>query len=118
MKTSFLVSLLVYLIFSFTLFKLYQKAGLKSAFYAFIPILGTIPFFHAINRSAWNFLWLLVPLANIYFSIRFQIEFLRAYGQNDWAVLVYIFLPPLGLIHFLFMAFHKDVEFEGQVYQK
>ncbi|HDR8323180.1 hypothetical protein [Bacillus luti] len=106
-------------------YAVYKKAGIEYAWFAFTVVLGFIPFFHLINRSAWNILWYFLPFFTMIFclpflvigswalttvlvfvaslaivcvtGIIFNIKFLKAFGLSPWLILLY-FIPYLNVI--------------------
>lgn len=110
--TMIIFYLLIYLLSSFFYYKIYQKADLSNAWMAWVPILNIIPFFHVINRSAWNVLYLLIPIASIYFVFKFLIEFIKAFGLNPWFIIGFL-ISPINLIILGYMAFNKDVTYRN-----
>jgi hypothetical protein len=93
------------------MYKIYQKANLSDAWMAWIPVLNVLPYFHVIDRSAWSVFYLIIPFANIYFSIKFAIEFLKAFGMNPWWVIGYL-ISPVNLIILLYIAFNQSVTYQ------
>ncbi|GAB6548569.1 hypothetical protein bcgnr5378_09330 [Bacillus cereus] len=113
----------------------YKKAGIKHAWFALTVVLGFIPFFHSINRSAWNILWYILPFFTMIFclpflvigswswalttllvfvvsiaivcvtGIIFNIKFLKAFGLSPWLILLYL-IPYLNVImHLVLMGY-------------
>lgn len=101
---------IMYLITSYVLYTIYRKANIRTAFLAWIPFIGFIPHFHVINRSAWNILWFIIPVANIIAGIIFAIEFLQAFGLSPWLVLI-CWVPFVIPIIYLYIAV-ADVEYQ------
>ena len=89
-----------------------QKAGLgHKAWKEWVPILQNILFLHIIDRSGWNILWLLVPIANIILLTVWYIDLLQRFDQNPLWVIV-LFLPGTNIVFFgflLYMAFSDKV---------
>ncbi|EJY56597.1 hypothetical protein URH17368_0562 [Alicyclobacillus hesperidum URH17-3-68] len=103
-----------YLIHSATSFLLYRKAGTALRWFAWIPLLGAIPYMWTIRKSAWNLLFLLIPIANIVFAIIWYVKFLNAFGKSGhW--LWFILLPYAGeivlFILWIYMAVSDKVKY-------
>lgn len=106
----FIVIIPIYLFVAYVQYTVYKKANVRSAILAWFPLIGFIPFYHAINRSAWNVLWGFIPVVNIVFGIIFFIEFLKAYGLSPWLVLI-SWIPLVPAIIYLYIAV-SDVEYQ------
>ncbi|HJV44786.1 MAG TPA: hypothetical protein VJ824_03570, partial [Bacillota bacterium] len=48
----------------FAFYKMGLKARVPAPWLSFIPIANLFPYMAMIKRSAWNILWLFVPIAN------------------------------------------------------
>lgn len=57
------LSIILYVLYTVPFYKLFKKAGRPNAWLAFVPIAQLWPFMATIEQSAWNILWLLLPLA-------------------------------------------------------
>lgn len=106
-----IIDIILYLIAAIATFFLYQKAQHRYAWFAFIPFLSFIPFFHIIKKSAWNVLWILVPVANIIFAIIWTIQWLKAFGINPWILLLYI-VPFVNIFVLFYMSFSTKVVYQ------
>lgn len=121
LKTEWFIMTLGIVLSSFVLlsmlgfFFIYKKARLKKAWLAFIPIYPfcVIPYFHAIHKNAGQMVKWLIPVAGIYFMVRDQADFYRAYGLKVPLSLLLSYFVPFGafIIHF-YMAFSKEVTYE------
>lgn len=114
----------IYLLTSTINFFIFRKARVKLAWLAYVPFGQMWPFFWMIKKSAWNILWLFVPLG-VAFSgammndtlgtilleagsviplvmwIIWQVRLLKAFTMSPWLLLILIgFLIPV--LHFLF----------------
>lgn len=58
-----IIGLAVYLLEATAFYKMYKKANVPHAWLAYIPFAQYWPFFWTIKKSAWNILWLLLPVA-------------------------------------------------------
>jgi hypothetical protein len=114
---SFVLSGLIGLMMMVVFFKIYKKAKVKSNWMVFIPIFpfSIIPFFHSIDKSAWQVLKWFIPVAGIYFIIKDQVEFYKRFGLKPAVtILLSYFIPFAALIIFIYIAFSKEVEYEGK----
>lgn len=127
-------------------YKLYKKANHKYPWLAFLIFPAFVPFFHVINRSAWNVLWMLVPYLTMItgsilmendqnyrlglilflvslvpyfvFAIKFTIEFLDVYGIDRPWILAILLIPLAQYVILGYMAFSRNVQYKGTLYQK
>lgn len=107
------IVLIPYAINSVITYKLAQKAGLRHEVWkAWVPVLQTMLLLHIIDKSGWNALWLLVPIANIIFLAVWYIDLLERFGQNPLWVITY-FLPGTNLV---FVGFLFYMAFSDKVY--
>jgi uncharacterized membrane protein len=110
------VDLILYLVFAGALFRLFQKAGIRYPWFAFLPVCSTIGVLRVIGRSGWNAFWMLVPIVNVILSIIWSVEFLRAYGKSGWWVL-WAILPISDIVYaimFLVWGYGSATEFKGR----
>ncbi len=106
-----------------------QKVGVDSPYspwLAFIPIANLRPLMRTIKKSAWNILWILVPIADVIFLIIWQVRLFKAFRINLlWALLyirtiipVFNYLVGIGfLILYCFMGISKnsyDADFDSR----
>ena len=126
----------LYLLSSFLSYKLYNKAMLGNSWMAWIPLLNLVPFFNAINRSGWNLLWILAPVATtiaaftvpmwgpnrisvflagfiliIYISAKWIGELLKAYGISKLLLPLSI-IPIANLLLLFYMSFAKNIRYK------
>ncbi|WLR42358.1 DUF5684 domain-containing protein [Bacillus carboniphilus] len=109
----FLITFLFYFAGSYPFFLLFKKADYENAWFAFIPILNIIALLHVIEKSGWNTLWYFVPVVGLVFTIIWFVYFLRAYNQNPWFVLLWLFTGPFAYIHIFYMAISENVQYVG-----
>jgi hypothetical protein len=110
----FAVLIAMYILSALAYYKLFKKARVPHAWLAWIPIGYMWPFMWTIKKSAWNLLWLLVPIANIVFYIIWIVKFYKAFGMSPhWLWLMLI--PGLGsfilFIQILYMGFSRHVQY-------
>ncbi len=110
----YLLGIAGYILQSYALMRLFQKANVAYPWLAWIPVAYYWPFLWTIKKSAWNVLWYLVPIANIVFAIIWLVKFLRAYGQSGWMILINL-IPYIGslifLIYLMVIAFSSKVNY-------
>ncbi|PWI57390.1 hypothetical protein [Sulfoacidibacillus thermotolerans] len=74
---------------------LYRKARVDLAWFAYIPFLSLFPLLWTIRKSAWNVLWVFVPIANVIFLLIWAARFFHVFGMSRW-VLILFFIPWIG----------------------
>lgn len=116
----FLLILLAWLIYSYALCGIFEKAGFK-AWYAFIPIYNQFITYQIIfgKQKGWlffiNYILLLAPILHIYIfpfdyilSIHIRYSMAKAYGKNTLFAIGFILLP------FIFIFFlPENSEYSG-----
>lgn len=102
--------LIGYFIFAFLSWKIYQRCGVKNAWFAWIPILGTYINFVAgdeENPILWTIL-MFVPCVNIVaviWLIKAWIRICRKLEKSPWLMLLCL-LPVVGaLVFYSYLAF-------------
>ncbi len=109
------VSLLLFVVQAFAFFMLGRKARVSYAWMSFIPLLQVFVILAIIRRSAWNVLWLLVPLVDVVLAIIWYVRLFRAFGQNPWWLLLLLVPGVNGLFMIVFtsyMAFSPDIYYD------
>jgi hypothetical protein len=101
----FVIGLGIYILEAFAFFMAFRKAGVHHAWLAFIPIAQLWPYMRVIKKSAWNLLWLLVPIVDVVFVIIWQARFLKAFGISRWWLLLYIGTVIPGVNYAVSIAF-------------
>ncbi len=89
--------LIVYLFFSFCLYKIFQKAGRDDAWAAFIPIYNTIVLVDILKKPIWWFILLMIPFVNIIFAIMLTDRLSKFFGKDILMTLLLLVLPFIGL---------------------
>jgi hypothetical protein len=79
---------------------------------AWVPICNLIQQLLLIKKSGWWVLMYLVPIANIVFTIIWQVKLLNAYGKSGAFVLFAIFLSPVYEILWIVWGFSSDTRYE------
>lgn len=109
------IDLIIYLVVAGAFYSMFRKAGTPNAWLAFIPIAGLWPFLWTINRSAWNVLWLLIPVVNYVLMLYWLGQLLKAFRHSPWFVLLMLF-PPSNLIFFgivIYIGYSNSVKYNG-----
>lgn len=106
-----------FIIYSFLLHKIYQKADSIHAKLTYVPIfpINLIPFFEVINvKVLINIFLYLIPFLNILLLIKHTITFFEKYSVKPIpALLISILIPYVGsLLVLSYMAFSKEVEYK------
>ena len=97
MGGALIFSLIFYLLFSFCVYKIFQKAGREDAWAAFIPIYNTIVMVDIIKKPIWWFIMLLIPFVNIIFGIMMADRLARFFGKDTLMTVVLVLFPYIGL---------------------
>lgn len=95
-----IVGIAFWLLQSCAYYKMFKKANVECPWLAFIPLGNLWPYMWTIKKSAWNILWLLVPIANVVFAIIWFVRLLKAFNMNPWWSLLMIGSIVLGFIPF------------------
>lgn len=86
------------------------------AWFAWVPVLNFVLQLKLIDRSAWNILWLLVPIADIVFLIIWQVKLLNAYGKSG-AFWLFNLVPYVGQLIYeilwIVWGFSSDTRYVG-----
>lgn len=96
--------------------KLFDKAG-KPGWATLIPIYNVIVMLEIVRRPIWWLVMLLLPFANIVFSVMLTIDFVKAYGKSTLYGVVSIFFP---FVTYPLLAFDRNAVYtaptgEGRV---
>ena len=81
--TIFIALLIFYLLTSFTLAKLFEKAGVEKS-KAYIPGINFIEWAKLIGRKPIYALWLLVPIVNIFIYAGMAVDMVRSFGRYSF----------------------------------
>lgn len=110
-----IVYLIIYFLYAGAMYRLFQKAGIKYPWFAFIPVCSTIGMLWVIGKSGWNIFWQLVPVVNVIFAIIWGIRFVQAYGKSGWWML-WAVLPLSDIIFaimFLIWGYGSKTQYVG-----
>ena len=104
------ISIVAYLVFSFILGKVFQKAG-KPMWAAFVPIYNQVVLLQIVNKPIWWILLFFIPFVNIVIIILIMLELGKVFGKDGtFSVLLLAIVPfitglPIGLA---ILAFDKS----------
>lgn len=104
------VLVILYLLLSIGLWKLFSKAGQK-AWIAFVPIYNYIVWLRLIKKPWWWVFLLLVPGVNFLMLAVISVQLAKAFGKKGNIELTFAALVPY--IYFIFIGFKEDVKFIG-----
>ncbi len=110
------ISFLFYFLDAFSFYTMAQKANVRNAWIAFIPILQFILFFHMIDKSAWHMLLLLIPFVNFILIIVWSYDLYLRFGIETGVAALILILNFLtgslaGKIFQLYLAFSDKVNY-------
>lgn len=91
---------ILYLFFSFCLYKIFQKAGIENAWGAFIPIYSTYLLTQAVKVKWWWLLLALIPYVNILVIIYLYFRLSKFFGKDWLYVILLIFAIGLPILAF------------------
>jgi hypothetical protein len=113
-------ALIAWVVQGFAFYKMFTKANVANPWLAFIPIGNFWPYMATIKKSAWNILWLLVPIANAVFLIIWTVRLFKAFNINPLWALLFIgsILPFISymvsitfLVLYCYMGFSSTVRY-------
>ena len=81
---------------------------------AFVPFYNVIIFLKIIGRPAWQVVYLLIPVFNIYFGFLLLIEICKCLGQRTKADYIYAVL--LNFFYVFHMAMTHSIKYRGPIY--
>lgn len=90
-----------------------RKAGVRTAWLSFIPFLNWIPYFGMLNKSAWNILWLFVPVVNIILMIIWTVELFSVFDRNPAMILLWLLVPGFSFVYPFYLGLSRNVEYVG-----
>ncbi|MBE5870074.1 MAG: signal peptidase I [Lachnospiraceae bacterium] len=74
--------------------KVFEKAG-EPWWAAIVPFYNTYKLFEIVYGNGWKFLFLFIPLVNIYFIIKLSINLANVFGEGTGFGLGLLFLAPV-----------------------
>ncbi|MCP4520275.1 MAG: signal peptidase I [Cytophagales bacterium] len=89
--------------------KLYEKAG-KPGWAIFIPIYNFIVLLEIIRKPTWWFFMFFIPIANIIYAFKINIELAKAFGKSETYGILMVFF---GGIMMPILGFSKDTYYLG-----
>ncbi len=105
-----LISLLIVLLPSFGLSRMFQKAGIPS-WKAFVPFLNTWEIVKAAHiRKHWWF-WQLIPIVGWFISMWLLVEWVKLFGK--FGFLQHAAAALLGVVYFPYLAYRPQEKFLG-----
>lgn len=117
-KVTICSGLIGYIVYAITFYKLSEKANMDNSWFAFVPILQEILFFHMIDRSGWYVLLgfiaiipIIGPIILIIAVIVFDVEYYKAFDTPTVWIVLSIILQPVALIYQFYMAFSDSVQY-------
>jgi hypothetical protein len=108
----------LYILSATAAYKMYKKARVNYAWLAFIPIASLWPFMWTVGKSAWNILWLCIPVVDVIFMLIWQARLYRAFGLSPWLLLIYLgcLIPMANLfVGIAFLVIHCYIGFSKNV---
>ena len=106
-----LVSLLLYLFYSYCCMLICLKAGHPPGLLVWLPGLQFLPLLRAAGMSAWWFLACFVPVLNLVPLILWPLKIAKARGKSVW-IGILLLLPVASLFAFLYLAFSNGTSAE------
>jgi len=104
---TWLLMLGMYLYFSYAMYKIAQKLGHDSPWWAWVPILNTIQLIQMACKPMYWFVFLLVPVVNIVCFAILWIEVAKRTGHSAWIGFCTL-LPLVGFVTVGMMAFGSN----------
>ncbi len=100
-----LLGLAVAVLSIIAMWKIFEKAG-EPGWAAIIPFYNLYVLFKITWGNGWNFLLLLIPLANVVFMIITMVKLAKAYGKSGGFAVGLIFL---SVIFMCILAFDQSI---------
>lgn len=105
-----IISLLIVLLPSIGLYKMFQKAGIP-AWKAFVPFLNTWEMVKAERLKKHWFFWQFIPVAGWFISLWILVEFVKLFGK--FGFLSHVIAVLAGVIYFPYLGFSDKVKYVG-----
>lgn len=106
----FLISLLIILLPSIGLYKMFEKAGIP-AWKAFVPFLNTWEMLKRTHYKKHWFFWQFIPVAGWFISLWILVEFVKLFGK--FGFLQHLAVVLAGVIYFPYLGFSSKVKYLG-----
>ena len=89
-----IISLIVAIVVIVAQWKVFEKAG-EPGWASIVPLYNTYTLFKIIYGNGWKFLFLFIPVVNIYFAIKASINLANVFGEGTGFGLGLLFLAPV-----------------------
>ncbi len=100
----FIVYVLIYLYFAYTLMVIANKLNVEDSWYAWIPIVNLYLMCKMADKPGWWLILFFIPLVNIVIAIIVWMKISEKRGKPSWLGILYLF-PLLGLVVQGYLAF-------------
>lgn len=112
MVASYLVILALYVLNGIAFMKLAKLAGRSDiSWMAWVPVWNLVQQLLLIKKNGRWVLIYLVPIVNVFFSMRWQVKLLNAFGKSGAYVFLAVFLSPIYAILWLAWATSADTRY-------
>src|SRR6516164_7018992 len=105
-----LIQLLILLLPSFGVFKMFEKAGVPG-WKAFIPVYNTWIMLELTQRRKHWVFWQLIPIVGWFITMGIYVEFVKTFGK--FRIYEHALAALLPLFYFPYLGFSKDEKFLG-----
>lgn len=105
-----LISLLIVLLPSIGLAKLFEKAGIPS-WKAYVPFYNTWEILKITRFRRHWFFWQFIPVVGWFISLWIFVEFVKLFGKHSFLAHTATVIVPF--LYFPYLAYHKDTRFVG-----
>lgn len=106
MVLQLIVSLIGYLVVSFSLFTIAKNQGEANAWFAFVPILNILLILNLTGKEIWWIVLFLIPCVNIVVAIICLMKLAEVAGKPSWWGILLV-IPCVNLVAWPLMAFSK-----------
>ena len=102
-SNSILASIL-YALIVIGMWKLYQKSD-EAGWKSLIPIYNLYIIYKIVYGNGWRFLWLFIPIVQIYIDFKWSIDLAKVYGKGTlYGLAIWLFRP----IFMIILGFSED----------
>lgn len=112
------MALALYLVQAFAYYKMAEKADVKNSWLAFIPFLQFVLLFHLIDKSAWNIIWLIIPLVNVVLMLVWTYRLFEVFGAGGGigmlVIILSLFFGVALMVYQVYIGFSDQVQYVGQ----
>ncbi len=106
MVFQFILSIIGYLVVSFSMYTIAKNQGVENAWFAFVPILNIILLLNMTGKELWWIVLFLIPCVNLVVAIIVLMKFAEVAGKPSWWGILLV-IPCVNLIAWPMMAFSK-----------